>query len=305
MSSDHHLEEPGEPPEAGGADSGSPVHRADTGWSWRLVGVGILAAILIVLVIIALGIYGTNRNDKAKTSDETLGDLAAQVKNACTANPAAARKVFGDVCGKAKVIDDRPAGEKGDQGAKGDKGDPGTPGVTAAQVQAIVATAIRNYQPTLTSAQVEQIARVTAPKVVRPRDGRSPTEAELQPLVAVAVTSYCGEDRCVGKGLKGDPGKDAPPVTDERLSALIDTSLKAYCAQHNGCAGADSTVPGPTGAKGDKGDPGEKGDTGATGAAGPDASAEKCAAMSGELQELTVTTTDPLTQAKILVCVLK
>ncbi|MFC5268477.1 hypothetical protein ACFPJ1_40765 [Kribbella qitaiheensis] len=300
MSSDH-LEQPGETgmPEPGGAENGTPDHRADSGWSWRLVATMILGAILIVLVIIALGIYGADRNDKANTSDQTLGDLAGQMRAACLANPTEARKVFGDVCGKAKVIDDRPVGEKGDQGAKGDKGDPGTPGLTTAQVQAIVATAIRNYEPTLTPSQVNQIARVAAPKVVRPRDGRTPTEAELQPLVAVAVTSFCGEDRCVGKGLKGDPGKDAPPVTDERLSALIDTSLKAYCAQHNGCVGADSTVPGP---KGEQGDKGAKGDPGEP---GPDTSAVKCASMSGELQELTVTTTDPLTQAKILVCVLK
>jgi hypothetical protein len=131
---------------------------------------------------------------------------------------------------------------------------PAAPGLTAAQVQAIVSTAIRAYRPTLTPSQVEQIARVTAPKVTRPKDGRTPTTAELQPLVSVAVTTFCGEDRCVGKpGPKGEPGNDAPPVTDERLSALIDASLKAYCAQHNGCVGADSTVPGPAGPAGPTG----------------------------------------------------
>lgn len=132
MSSDHHLEEPGEPPAPGGADSPGPVHRADTGWSWRLVGLGILAAILIVLVIIALGIYGADRNDKAKSSDQTLGDLAAQVKDACARNPADARKVFGDVCGKAKVIDDRPPGAKGDQGPPGATGSTGARGPAGA-----------------------------------------------------------------------------------------------------------------------------------------------------------------------------
>jgi hypothetical protein len=167
------------------------------------------------------------------------------------------------------------------------------PGVTEAQVKSIVTGAIRAYRPTLTPSQVEQIARVTAPKVARPKDGRTPTAADLQPLVSLAVTSFCGEDRCVGK--KGAPGQDAPPVTDERLSALIDTSLRAYCAQHNGCVGADSTVPGPTGPPGPQGD---------RGPAGPDSSAARCAELGGELRELTVTTTDPITQAKILVCVL-
>lgn len=135
-----------------------------------------------------------------------------------------------------------------------------TPGVSEAQVKSIVSTAIRAYQPTLTPSQVEQIARVTAPKVTRPKDGRTPTTAELQPLVAVAVTTFCGEDRCVGK--QGIPGQDAPPVTDERLSALIDTSLRAYCAEHNGCIGPDGT-------KGDAGDQGPKGEAGRGIVSGP------------------------------------
>lgn len=167
-------------------------------------------------------------------------------------------------------------------------------------VHTIVASAIRTYQPTLTASQVEQIARVAAPKVVRPKDGRTPTAAELQPLVKSSVASYCTEDRCVGK--TGAAGKDAPPVSDERLSTMIDQALTSYCAQRNDCKGADgadSTVPGPTGPTG------PQGATGDQGPAGPDSSAAKCAAMTGELQELTVTTTDPLTQVKILVCVLK
>lgn len=132
MSSDHHLDEPGETPAPGGPENASPVHRADTGWSWRLVALGILAAILIVLVIIALGIYGADRNDKARSSDQTLGDLASQVKDACARNPADARKVFGDVCGKAKVIDDRPPGAKGDQGPPGATGSTGARGPVGA-----------------------------------------------------------------------------------------------------------------------------------------------------------------------------
>jgi outer membrane murein-binding lipoprotein Lpp len=132
-------------------------------------------------------------------------------------------------------------------------------GVTDAEVRSIVSSAIRAYSPTLSPAQVEQVARVAAPKVVKPKDGKSPTPAELQPLVAVAVTTFCGEDRCAKQGPKGD---SAPPVTDERLSALIDTSLAAYCAAHNGCAGADSTVPGPVGPTGPVGPEGAVGEQG-------------------------------------------
>lgn len=168
-------------------------------------------------------------------------------------------------------------------------------GVTEAQVKTIVSTAIRAYRPTLTPSQVEQIARVTAPKVTRPKDGRTPTAADLQPLVSLAVTSFCGQDRCVGK--RGAAGQDAPPVTDERLSALIDTSLRAYCALRNDCIG-------DVGAKGDTGPIGPPGSPGPQGSAGPDSSAAKCADLNGVLRELTVTTTDPVTQAKVLVCVL-
>jgi hypothetical protein len=132
-------------------------------------------------------------------------------------------------------------------------------GVTDAEVRSIVSSAIRAYSPTLSPAQVEQVARVAAPKVVKPKDGKSPTPAELQPLVAVAVTTFCGEDRCAKQGPKGD---SAPPVSDERLSALIDTSLAAYCAAHNGCAGADSTVPGPVGPTGPVGPEGPVGEQG-------------------------------------------
>ena len=123
--------------------------------------------------------------------------------------------------------------------------------LSESQVRSIVSTAIRAYQPTLTSSQVEQIARVTAPKVARPKDGRTPTTEELQPLIANAVASYCTEDRCVGK-----PGKDAPPISDEKLSTMIDQALASYCAQRNSCIGkpgADSTVPGPPGSTGPAG----------------------------------------------------
>jgi hypothetical protein len=120
--------------------------------------------------------------------------------------------------------------------------------VSEAQVRSIVSSAIRSYRPNLTLSQVEQIARVTAPKVARPKDGRTPTPEELQPLIANAVASYCTEDRCVGR-----PGKDAPPISDEKLSTMIDQALASWCAQRNDCVGepgADSTVPGPTGPAG-------------------------------------------------------
>lgn len=139
MSNDH-LEEPGEtPPRERGADH--PTGQQPAGrhrdippsLRWRLVFAMILGAILVLLALIVLGLYGADRNDKANASDQTLGDLAAQVQAACVANPTDARKVFGNVCGKAKEIDERPTGEKGDPGAKGDPGDQGPRGLQGAQ----------------------------------------------------------------------------------------------------------------------------------------------------------------------------
>lgn len=143
--------------------------------------------------------------------------------------------------------------------------------VTEAEVRSIVSAEVRAYSPTLTPSQVEQIARVTAPKVPRPKDGTTPTPETLRPLVVTAVASYCTEDRCVGR--PGKDGRDAPPVSDERLSAMIDQSLAAYCAKQPGGScegqpgkpGADSTVPGPVGPAGPVGPTGPPGATGEQG----------------------------------------
>lgn len=129
-----------------------------------------------------------------------------------------------------------------------------------AQVRALVDAEVSKAKAPITQAEVTQIARVAATFVPKPKDGKSVTAAELQPLVAIALATYCGEDRCTGRsgddGAKGDtgdqgePGKDAPKVTDEQLRPLIATSLEAYCAQDSKpCAGK----------VGEKGDPGPAG----------------------------------------------
>lgn len=213
MSSDH-LEEPGETPEPG-----TPAHRAEaSGWSIRLVAIMILAAILIVLVFIALALYGGNRNEKAQATEQTLGDFAAQVQAACKSNPVDARKVFGDACGKAQEIDERPVGQKGDPGAKGDPGSQGSPGVqgpppTAAQVAAAVS------------------AYCTGGRCA----GRGPTATQ----VASAVATYCNaRGEC-----QGPKGKAAPPITEAQLSAAVG----AFCGEDAGnCRGPRGEI-GPSG----------------------------------------------------------
>ena len=129
MSSDH-LEDPAE--SEGPAQP--PAHRrVSDGWHWKLIFAMILGAILVLLALITLGLYGADQNDKADASEETLGELASQVQAKCAANPVEARKLFGDVCGKAKEIDERPAGAKGDPGEKGDPGVQGPRGLQGAQ----------------------------------------------------------------------------------------------------------------------------------------------------------------------------
>jgi hypothetical protein len=131
MSNDH-LEEPGATPpreRSGNHPTGQDPRHVAPSLRWRLVVTMILGAILVLLALIVLALYGTNRNDKAKASEQTLADLAGQVKSACVGNPVDARKVFGDVCGKAKEIDERPVGEKGEPGTPGAQGPQGVQGI--------------------------------------------------------------------------------------------------------------------------------------------------------------------------------
>jgi hypothetical protein len=144
--------------------------------------------------------------------------------------------------------------------------------VSVEQVRAIVVTELARSKAQLTQAEISQIARVAASMVPRPKDGRTPTKAEIQPMVTVAVASYCLEGRCTGKpgrdgndgkdGRDGVDGKDAPKVTDEQLLAAAQQALQAYCAQESQpCRGADGTdgkdgVDGKDGTDGKDGVPG-------------------------------------------------
>jgi hypothetical protein len=251
----------------------------------------ILGAILVVLVIIGLALYGASKDDHAKASDQTLGDFASQVKAACTSNPTEARKMFGDACGKAQAIDARPAGQKGDPGVKGDTGSQGVQGPPPSAAQ--VASAVASY--------------CTGGRCA----GKGPSASQ----VAVAVSAYCNaRGQCQGPnglpgsqgspGGPGSPGSQGSPGRDGSdgqqgptgaqgpgpTTAQVADAVSAYCGQDT---------------KPCQGPAGQTGDQGPKGAAGPDTSAEECTSKGGALQELTVTTTDPLTQAKVLVCVLK
>jgi hypothetical protein len=89
-----------------------------------------------------------------------------------------------------------------------------TSGLNLDDVRAVVAMELANHKVTLTEAEVSQIARVAASLIPKPKDGVTPTAAQLQPLVTATVAAYCTGDRCVGKqgptGPAGGEGRQGP-----------------------------------------------------------------------------------------------
>jgi len=221
MSNDH-LEEPGATPpreRSGNHPTGqNPATRhrdVPPSLRWRLVVTMILGAILVLLALIVLGLYGANRNDKAKSSEQTLSDLAGQVKSACVANPVDARKVFGDVCGKAQEIDERPVGQKGDPGATGAQGPQGVQGIQGIQ---------------------------GPPGIQGPRGPIGVTGQSPQCLLEPS--------RCVGpQGVAGGRGETGPQGPQGEPGARGETGDQGP-AGIQGEPGSDSTVPGPQGEPG-------------------------------------------------------
>jgi hypothetical protein len=131
----------------------------------------------------------------------------------------------------------------------------GLSGAQLAAVQVLIANQLAAYQPQISPATVRQIAAQAAALVPKAADGKTPTVAELQPIVFAAQAAYCSSGVCAGK--EGVKGADAPAVTDEQLRPLIASALAAYCGQEtkpcDGKAGADSTIPGPSGPAGPSG----------------------------------------------------
>ena len=124
----------------------------------------------------------------------------------------------------------------------------------AAAVRLIVADQLSRQKVSITQAEISQIARVAAQLVPKPADGKTPTAAQIQPVVAAAIAAYCTGDKCVGQkgpvgpqGERGTDGKDAPKVTDEELLKASAQALAAYCGQES--SPCDGKV-GPSGTDG-------------------------------------------------------
>lgn len=128
----------------------------------------------------------------------------------------------------------------------------------AAAVRLIVADQIARQKVQITQAEISQIARIAAALIPKPKDGKTPTAAEIQTRATVAIAAYCAGDRCRApavtpppgpKGDKGDSGADAPKITDEELLASAKLALISYCGQESqpckgerGTDGADAPM---------------------------------------------------------------
>lgn len=130
----------------------------------------------------------------------------------------------------------------------------------AAAVRLVVADQLSRQKVTLTQAEITQItkaaATLAAQQIPKPADGKTPTSSELQLYVRTAVAAYCTEDKCVKQGQQGktgEPGKDAPKVTDEELLKAAQQALASYCAQETRPCNPKDGADGKPGADGKDG----------------------------------------------------
>lgn len=231
---------------------------------WKGVIAGLAALLLIATGVIALAWYADRRSADADRADATLAEFAAGIAAACAKNPAEAKEA-GIQCGKAREIDERPAGEKGDPGAKGEpgdrgpKGDPGATGPRGPQ-------GVPGLSPPCLLQANRCVGATGAPGAIGPRGPAGPT------------------------GPPGLPGKDG-------ADGAVGPAGPAGADGADGKAGADGAdgATGPAGPAGPVGPAGEKGEKGDPGPACPEGST---------LQKQQVVTTEAPAGLWMLVCVL-
>ena len=100
-------------------------------------------------------------------------------------------------------------------------------GLSAEDIRSVVTDELSRHKVTLTSAEVNQIARVAAGMVPKPKNGTTPSATQVQGVVSATIQSFCaqGSQPCRGPG--GPKGKDAPPITEAQLSAVVG----AFCGE--------------------------------------------------------------------------
>jgi hypothetical protein len=175
------------------------------GWWLHLVG---FAALIVVLVWTQTSVRGLG--DELKQSRADNAALAEQVK---------------ELGGTPTVAP------------------PPIEGVTGDDVRAIVTDELTKHKVTLTPAEVSQIARVAAGMVPKPKDGVTPSAAQVRGIVSATFQAFCAQPSKPCEGKEGPKGKDAPPITEAQLSAVVG----AFCGEDaENCRGLRGEV-GPAG----------------------------------------------------------
>ena len=224
---------------------------------------GIVWLVLALVLAMTLGFaYRTDR--RADKSDEKLAGSTSQVetlKGQVSANGQLAQsaKDAADEANRRLAAAGKPTVPVPSVAPVSPE-PPQVSSVTMADVRALVVSELAQYKATVSQDQISQIARVAAAMVPKPADGKTPTTAELQPMVQAAITAFCVGDKCVGKsgadgkpGKDGRDGKDAPAVTDEQLLAAAQQALATYCAADSHPCEGKPGVNGTNGADGKDG----------------------------------------------------
>lgn len=133
-------------------------------------------------------------------------------------------------------------------------------GLSAGQlalVRAVVIGELAEQPLTLSATDRDQIVKTVVALIPAPKDGVSPTDAQIKARVDAAVAARCADDKCRGQdGTDGTPGQAGAGPTDEQLLAAAAQALATYCAQDS---------------KPCKGEPGQPGSEGSPGLPGKDA----------------------------------
>lgn len=104
---------------------------------------------------------------------------------------------------------------------------PPTKGISDEDVRAIVTDELSKQKVNLTQVEVDQIARVAATMVPKPKNGTTPSAAQVQGVVSATILTFCAQDSQPCRGGEGPKGKDAPPITEAQLSGAVG----AFCGE--------------------------------------------------------------------------
>ena len=168
-----------------------------------IAGALVVAAVLILGMVLVVGLardvkQANERTDRAEVRTEKAETVSAEL---LAKVDALTKQIEG--LGEEPVVDPGPVEP------------PPATGLSEEHVRAIVAEELLTHDAELTDAQIANVARVAAAQIPKPRDGTTPTEAQVRAVVVDVVAGVCANDACRGEdGDDGEDGQDAPPVTD-------------------------------------------------------------------------------------------